>query len=46
MFQPDRESSGVQVVVIKESAVHCKVALFLLCGCLGLHLVMWVNHLF
>jgi hypothetical protein len=36
IFWPNRASSGVQVVVIKESAAHCKAFLFLLYGCLGL----------
>jgi hypothetical protein len=45
MFRPNRPSSGVQVVMNKESAAHCKAALFLLCGCLGLHLVTWVSYL-
>jgi hypothetical protein len=40
MFQPKRPSSGVQVVVIQESATQCKAALFLLHSCLGLHLVI------
>jgi hypothetical protein len=43
VFQPNRPSSVVQVVVIKEPAAHCKAVLFLLYGYLGLHLVMWVN---
>jgi hypothetical protein len=42
MFQAYRPFSGVLVVVIKESAA----LLFLLCNCLGLLLVMWVNQLF
>jgi hypothetical protein len=46
MFQPNRPSSGVQVVVIKEYAAHCNAVLFLLHRCLILLLVMWVNHLF
>jgi hypothetical protein len=41
-----RPSSDVQVVVMKESAAHCEATFFLLCGCLGLLLVMWVNHAF
>jgi hypothetical protein len=32
MLQPNRPSSGVQICVVKESATHCKVVLFLLCG--------------
>jgi hypothetical protein len=32
MYQPSRPSSGVQVVVINESAAHSKAVLFLLCG--------------
>jgi hypothetical protein len=46
MFRPNRPSSGVKVVMIKEPAAHCRAVLCLLCGCLGLLLVMWVNHLF
>jgi hypothetical protein len=46
MFWPNRISLGVRVVVKRESAAHYKAALFLLCGYLGLHLVMCVNHLF
>ncbi|PNF19405.1 hypothetical protein B7P43_G03640 [Cryptotermes secundus] len=46
MFWPNQPSSGVQVVMIAESAAHCNAVLFLLCGGLGLHLVMWVSHLF
>jgi hypothetical protein len=46
MFRPNRPSSGVQVVVVKESVAHCKAVLFLLTGCLGLVLVMWVNDCF
>jgi hypothetical protein len=34
MFQPNQQSSGVQVAVMKDSAAHC------------LLLVMWVNSLF
>jgi hypothetical protein len=45
MFQPNRPPSGVQVVVITESAAHCKAVFFRLCSCLGLRLVMWVNQL-
>jgi hypothetical protein len=30
--------------VIKEAAAHCIAVLFLLCSCLGLLLVTWVNH--
>jgi hypothetical protein len=29
MFQPNQPPSGVQVVVIKESAVHCKAVVSL-----------------
>jgi hypothetical protein len=32
MFRPNRSSSGVQVVVVKDSADHCKAGLFLLYG--------------
>jgi hypothetical protein len=46
MFRPNRPSSGERVVVMKESAAHSNAVLFLLCSCLGLHLVMWVNRLF
>jgi hypothetical protein len=46
MFWPNQPSSGVQVFVIKESVVHCNAVLFLVCSCLGLLLVMWVNQLF
>jgi hypothetical protein len=42
MFRPNRPSSGVQVVVMKESAAHCEAVLFLseykyfwLCGLTG-----------
>jgi hypothetical protein len=46
MFRPNRPSSGVQVVVIKEPAADCEAVSFHLCRFLGLLLVMWVNHLF
>jgi hypothetical protein len=36
MFRPNRPSSGVQVVVMKESAAHCNAVLLLICSCLGL----------
>jgi hypothetical protein len=36
MFQPNRPSSGVQVVVMKESATQCNAVLFFLCSCLEL----------
>jgi hypothetical protein len=36
MFRPNRPSSGVRVVVIKESAAHYKAALLPLSDCLGL----------
>jgi uncharacterized protein (DUF111 family) len=43
IFGPNRPSSGVQVVVMKESAGHCSAVLFPLCGCLGLLRVMWLT---
>jgi hypothetical protein len=46
MFQPNQQASGVQVVVIMKSTAHCNAVLFLLCSCLTLHLVIWVNNLF
>jgi hypothetical protein len=46
MFRPNRPSSGVEVAVVKEPAAHSKAVYFLLCGYLGLLLVMWVNQLF
>jgi hypothetical protein len=46
MFWPKWTSSVVEVAMIKEFAAHCNAVLFLLCGCLGLLPVMWVNHLF
>jgi hypothetical protein len=36
MFQPNWPSSGVQVVVMKESAAHCNAVLLFLCNCLRL----------
>jgi hypothetical protein len=39
MFQSNRPSSGVQVVVMKESATHCNAVLLFLCNCLGKQLV-------
>jgi hypothetical protein len=45
-FRPNQPPSGVKVVLIKESSAHCKAVLFLLCSCLRLLLVMWVNQLF
>jgi hypothetical protein len=35
MFRPNRPSSGVQVVVMEESAAHCNAVLLFLCSCLG-----------
>jgi hypothetical protein len=46
MFWHIRPSSGVQIVVIKESGAHGNAVLFLLCSLLRLLLVMWGNHLF
>jgi hypothetical protein len=46
MFRPNRPPSGVQVAVMKECAAHCNAVLLFLCSCLGLILVLWVNHLF
>jgi hypothetical protein len=46
MIWPKRPSSGVQFVVVKESVAHCKTVLFLLCSCLSLLMVTWVNHRF
>jgi hypothetical protein len=43
MFRSNQPSSGVKVVVVKESAALCDAVLFLLRGCLVLLLV---NHLF
>jgi hypothetical protein len=36
MFRPDRPSSGVQVVVMKESAAHSNAVLLSLRNCLQL----------
>jgi hypothetical protein len=38
MFGPNRPSSGIQAVVMKESAVHCNAVLLFLCSFLGLFL--------
>jgi hypothetical protein len=46
MLRPKWPSSGVQVVVLKEPAAHCNAVLIILCSCLGIILVMWVNQLF
>jgi hypothetical protein len=46
MFWPNQPFSDVQVVVVKESAAHCEAVLFLLCGCLGLLMVVGITHLF
>jgi hypothetical protein len=32
----NRPSSGVEVIVMKESAVHCNVVVLFLCSCVGL----------
>jgi hypothetical protein len=34
IFRPNRPSSGVQVVVMEESAAHCNALQLLLCSCL------------
>jgi hypothetical protein len=44
MFRPNRPSSGAHVLVVKDSAAHCKGVLFLLCVYPGLFLVMLLNH--
>jgi hypothetical protein len=44
MFRHNRPSSGVQVVVITESAARGNAVLFFVCCCLGVLLVMWVNQ--
>jgi hypothetical protein len=48
MFRPNWPSSGVQVVVIKESDAHCNALLLLVGSCLGLILgyVGWPAVLF
>jgi hypothetical protein len=51
MFRPNRPSSGVQVVVMKESAAHCEAVLFLseykyfwLCGLTGCFYLVSLNN--
>jgi hypothetical protein len=39
MVRPNRASSGVPVVVMKESASHCDAVLLSLCSCFGLFLL-------
>jgi hypothetical protein len=41
MFRPNRPYSDGQVIVIKESARHCKAVLFFSFGSPELLLVMW-----
>jgi hypothetical protein len=45
-FRLNRPSSGVQVVLTKESAAYCKAVLLFLCSCHGLLLFKWVKQLF
>jgi hypothetical protein len=45
MFRRNLPSSGVQILVIKDSTAHCNAVLFLFRGCLQVDLLVWVNHL-
>jgi hypothetical protein len=36
MFRPNQPSSGVQVVVMKDSAAQCNAVLLFLCSCVRL----------
>jgi hypothetical protein len=43
MFRPNRPSSGVQVVMVKDSAAHCNVVFFPSTDVASGYLVMWVT---
>jgi hypothetical protein len=44
MCSPDRPSSGVHFVVMRESAVNCIAVLRFLCSCIGLIVRYVVYH--
>jgi hypothetical protein len=46
MFRPNWPSSGVQFVMVKDSAAHCNVVFFAPVVVVSRYLVMWVTSTF